>query len=137
VTDAPQAAAPRRPEGRYGPPRRQVGRRTAVAAGAAAVLGAVGWAAYVSFGPGDPGVAFLDLGAAVVADDRVEVRFEVQKDPDATAVCTVRAVNRGLTEVGRVDVTIGPADRRATTLTAVVPTTERATGGNVKACALR
>lgn len=133
----PAPAAPRRPEGRYGPVRRGPDRRTATLAAAAALALAVGWAAYISFGPGRDRVTFQDIGWSVPSQDRVEVRFEVQKDPAATAVCTVRALNRGFTEVGIADVTVGPAARRATTVTAVVPTTEQAVSGNVKACVVR
>jgi hypothetical protein len=136
VTLADGATGPRRPEGRYGPVRRSPDRRTFVGAAVAAVLLAVGWFAYVAFGPGDTGVHSLDIGYQVVDDTQVRVTFEVQKDPSATAVCTVRALNVGFAEVGRTDVRVGPAKDGAVTVTAVVPTSERAVSGNVKACAL-
>jgi hypothetical protein len=100
------------------------------------VLAAVGWFGYVAFGPGNPGVHFADLGYAVVDDARVEVTFTVRKDPARTAVCTVRASNEGFAEVGLIDVRIGPSTSATSTMTAVVPTSERAVGANVKACAL-
>lgn len=136
MTLADGAAGPRRPEGRYGPVRRPPGRRTLVGAAAAALLLAVGWFAYIAFGPGNTGVHYLDIGYEVVADTEVRVTFEVQKAPSATAVCTVRALNVGFAEVGRTDVRIPAAQDGAVTVTAVVPTSERAVSGNVKACAL-
>jgi hypothetical protein len=137
VTLADGVTGPRRPAGRYGPDRPGPNRRLAAAAAVGAVLLAVGWFAYLAFGPGDRGVHVLDLGYRVTADTSIEVTFEVQKDPGATAVCRVRALNLGFAEVGLSDVRVGPADDGATTLTAVVPTTERAVSGNVKACVLQ
>ena len=130
------AAGPRRPEGRYGPARRPVDRRVLLAAALTAALVAVAWFAWVAFGPGRTQVHYLDLGAQVVDDTTTTVTFEVQKAPSATAVCTVRALNSGFAEVGLVDVRVGPADEGAVTVTATVPTSERAVSGNVKACAL-
>ena len=129
------AAGPRRPEGRYGPQRRPVDRRVLVGAALAVVLVAVAWFAWVAFGPGRTQVHFLDLGAKVVDDTTTTVTFEVQKRPGSTAVCTVRALNAGFAEVGLVDVRVGPAAKGAVTVTATVPTSERAVSGNVKACA--
>jgi hypothetical protein len=137
VTLADGAAGRRRPAGRYGPVRTGPRGPLAVAAVAGALLLAVSWFAYVAFGPGDRGVHVLDVGYRVTGDTTVEVTFEVQKDPGATAVCRVRALNRGFAEVGLTDVRIGPAADGATTLTAVVTTSERAVSGNVKACALQ
>ena len=128
-------AGPRRPEGRYGPARPPLDRRVLVAAALAVVLAAVAWFAWVAFGPGRTQVHYLDLGSKVVDDTTTTVTFEVQKQPSATAVCTVRALNSGFAEVGLLDVRVGPSAQGAVTVTATVPTSERAVSGNVKACA--
>lgn len=127
---------PRRPEGRYGPSRPPVDRRLLVAAAVAVVLAAVGWFAWVAFGPGRTQVHTLDIGYEVVDETTTKVTFEVQKPASAAAVCTVRALNSGFAEVGLTDVRVGPAADGAVTVTATVPTSERAVSGNVKACAL-
>jgi Domain of unknown function (DUF4307) len=126
----------RRPAGRYGRQARGPGRSTVVAAGLVAGL-LVTWLGYVAFGPGNPGVHFADLSYVVLDDGHVQVTFTVRKDPERTAVCTVRARNASFADVGLVDAPIGRTRSATTTVTAVVPTSERAVGGNVKACALR
>lgn len=136
MTLADGSPAPRRPAGRYGPEPRRMSRRTATTLAAAVVAAAVGWAAWISFGPGNKGVSFVEVGYKLPSDTSVEVTFEVSKAPDRTAVCTVRALNNGFAEVGLVDVRVGPSAKRSTTVRAVVPTSERAVSGNVKACAL-
>lgn len=137
MTIADGAGGPRRPEGRYGPPRRPVDPRTVVAAGTAVALLAVTWFGYVAFGPSRARVHTLDVGYRVVSDSGVRVTFEVQKARAATAVCTVRALNAGFAEVGLLDVRVGPSPGDAVTVTAEVPTTERAVSGNVKACTVQ
>ncbi len=132
----PPGPGPRRPAGRYGE-RRTVSRPVAVGAAVAAVLAAVAWFAYIAFGPGNRGVHVVDVGYRVTGATSVSVTFEVQKDPDRTAICTVRAQNGRFAEVGLVDVRVGPARTGAVTVTTVVPTSERAVSGNVKACVLR
>lgn len=138
---APDAAGstsggPRRPQGRYGPARPPADRRVLVAAAVAVVAAAVAWFAWVAFGPGRPQVHTLDIGYEVLDDTTTTVTFEVQKPASASAVCTVRALNSGFAEVGLTDVRVGPAQDGAVTVTARVPTSERAVSGNVKACAL-
>lgn len=64
----------------------------------------------------------------------VQVTFEVDKDPGATAVCTVRARNRAGQEVGRAQVTVGPATQRRTTLSYLLRTTDRPISGEVLDC---
>jgi hypothetical protein len=127
----------RRPPGRYGPAAGGSRRPAVVAAAVAAALLAVGWFAFVAFGPGNPGVHFMPVSYTVTDDSRVEVTFQLRKDPDRTAVCTVHALGGAFDEVGRLDVRIGPARAATTTVTAIVPTSERAQSGKVKACALQ
>ena len=65
------------------------------------------------------------------------LRFVVSTDPGRQAVCTVRVFNRGLTEVGRIDVPVGPSTQSSFTVTATVPTFELGSSGIVRACAMR
>jgi hypothetical protein len=63
-----------------------------------------------------------------------DVRFDGGLPDDAQAVCTVRALNRVMAEVGLRDVTLGPASRGGVRATVDVATSERAVTGMVKEC---
>ena len=123
---------------RYG--RRRPGRpgrrRAGLAAAAVLLVAALGWAGWVAFGPGNA-VRWQDLGLTVVDDGYATLAFDVTTDPGRVAVCTVRMFNSGMTEVGRIDVTVGPAAQRTFRVTASVPTFELAASGTVRACAPR
>jgi hypothetical protein len=129
-----QTAAPRPPAGRYG---RAPGahRRTVMRVGIGALL-AVGIAGAVWAGlkPGTETVTWSEVGYSVQGPDRVDVTFEVVKDPDVTARCTVQALSSSYTEVGVVTVTVGPADSPTVRQTVPVATQELAVTGVVDRC---
>ena len=129
-----QTAAPRPPAGRYGPApsthRRTAGR---VAIGALLVV-ATAVAVWVGLRPGTDTVRWNDVGYSVQGPDRVDVTFEVVKDPGATARCTVQALSAAYAEVGVVTVTVGPADARSVRQTVPVATQELAVTGIVERC---
>jgi hypothetical protein len=64
-------------------------------------------------------------------------QFVVATDPGRRAVCTVRVFNPGLTEVGRIDVPVGPSTQSSFSVTATVPTFELGSAGIVRACTVR
>jgi hypothetical protein len=66
-----------------------------------------------------------------------QLRFTVTTDPGRRAVCTVRIFNAGLTEVGRIDVPVGPSRQPSFSVTATVPTFELGHSGAVRSCAAR
>jgi hypothetical protein len=66
-----------------------------------------------------------------------QLRFVVTTDPGRQAVCTVRVLNPGLTDVGRIDVPVGPSTRSSFSVIADVPTFERGSSGIVRACTVR
>ena len=127
-------AAPRPPAGRYGPApgahRRTAGR---VGLGALLALGIAG-AVWVGVRPGVDTVTWTDVGYSVHGPDRVDVTFEVVKDPDVTARCTVQALSTAYAEVGVVTVTVGPDDARSVRRTVPVATQELAVTGIVDRC---
>jgi len=125
---------------RYGRSRRSADpavtrRRLMVSLVVFVVLG-VGFAAWAAAGRGRGDVAWTDLGLSQVSDTSVTVSFQLALPPGRTATCTVRAVNEGLVEVGRRDVVLGPSGNGQLRTTVTLRTTQRATGGGVKACVL-
>ena len=85
---------------------------------------------------GDPDVQSGTRGYVVESDALVRVEFEVAKDPGATALCTVRAQDRTGAEAGVALVRVGPADTRRVVVVHPLPTTSRATTGEVTGCSL-
>ncbi|MGV8967049.1 MAG: DUF4307 domain-containing protein [Cellulomonas sp.] len=129
-----ESTTPHAPAGRYGTAQTPRRRRTLVVA--LATAGAVALALVVWIGIGvlqDP-VQFKDVGYAVQGPDRIDVTFDVIKDPKVTVDCTVHALNQSFTEVGLVRVTIGPAATKIQRTTITVPTQELAVTGIVKSC---
>jgi hypothetical protein len=126
---------------RYG--RRPGGRRGRVLLAVFAVVLvvlAVAWGAWVSQTVTDRPLTWQDVGFEVTGDTAVRVTFDVRFDgglpDDAQAVCTVRALNQVMAEVGLRDVSVGPASRGAVRATVEIPTSERAVTGLVKECAV-
>jgi hypothetical protein len=130
-----QTAAPRPPAGRYGPVPDAGRRRTTgrVAIGALLAVGIAG-AVWVGLRPGVETVTWSDVGFSVQGPDRIDVTFEVVKDRDVTARCTVQALSAAYAEVGVVTVTVGPDDARAVRRTVPVATQELAVTGIVDRC---
>jgi len=126
------------PADRYG--RRPAGRVTrsrwiALAAAFAAV--AVAWAAWVVAAQARSGVRWQDGAFARLDDGHARLTFQVSAPRGRAVVCTVRMLDGSLTEVGRVDVPAGPSSEGTFEVTATVPTFQPASGGNVRACAVR
>jgi hypothetical protein len=134
VTTAVPSRTP--PPDRYGTPSQ--GRRRAVVA-VSALLAAAGlaWVVWAGLGQADADVRWTDLGFRIVDDSRVTVTYNVGKDPAATAVCELRALDRTKSTVGIARVTIGPAPERVTRRTDEVRTSALAVTGIVQDCALR
>jgi hypothetical protein len=104
-----------------------------------AVLAALGlaWVVWAGLGQASADVRWTDLGYHVVDDSRVMVTYDVGKDPSATAVCSLRALDRFKSAVGITRVTIGPQPQRVTRRTDEVRTSARAVTGIVQECAVR
>jgi hypothetical protein len=103
---------------------------------ALATLGAVALGLVVWIGIGvlqDP-VQFKDVGFAVQGPDRIDVTFDVIKDPPVTVECAVHALNQSFAEVGLVRVTIGPSTTQIQRRVVTVPTQELAVTGIVRSC---
>jgi hypothetical protein len=116
--------------GRAGSPRR---RRLLVAGLAVLVLAALAWFAWAALS-GRQSATGTDVGFLVVDDGTVRVTFDVTKPQDATASCTIEALDTGFSVVGTVAVRVGPADQGVVRRTATVRTTNRATAGRVVSC---
>jgi hypothetical protein len=125
--------APRRPADRYGdrPPR---SRRAVVVTLAPLAAAFMAWVVWAGLGAADRDVRWTDVGFRVVGDDRVEVTFDVVKDPDVSARCTVTALSAGYATVGIATVDVGPAPDRAVRTSTTVRTQERAVTGVVDEC---
>ena len=104
-----------------------------VVAAALLVLAALAWGAWVAVSVAREPVRWADVGYQVHGDAEVTVSFDVTVRHGSGAVCTVQALNAQHAEVGRRDVRVsGPGTVR---VTSVLPTSERAVTGVVKACA--
>jgi hypothetical protein len=141
VTPSEPGTTERSLEERYG--RRPGDGRTRVllvAGGLTLAAIAVGWGAWVAQTVTDQPVTWQDVAFDVTGDTVTRVTFDVRfagdLPDDAEAVCTVRALNQVMAEVGLLDVTVGPASREALRTTVEVPTSERAVTGMVKECAV-
>lgn len=133
-SDSRPATGP--PPGRYG--REPSRSRRALGRLATVVLGvlAAGWLVWTGLHHADRDVRWSDVGYSVRGDGATEVTFDVIKDPDRTALCRVRALNRQYAEVGLAEVEIGPAQNRVVRTSTEVRTTERAVSGVVRECTI-
>ena len=122
---------------RYGAAASPRRRRTRLAAGAVAALLALGWVVWAGLGQADADVRASDVGFRIVSDQRVDVTYDVGKDPGRTAVCTLQALDRGKGTVGVAQVETGPTRERVTRVTAPVRTSALAVTGVVRECVLR
>jgi len=101
-----------------------------------AVIG-LAWVVWAGLGQADRDVRWTDLGYDVIDDSRVSVTYDVGKDPSATAVCSLQALDVRKSAVGIAQVTIGPAERRVTRHTDEVRTSALAVTGLVRDCTVR
>jgi hypothetical protein len=81
----------------------------------------------------------LDYGTRAfhISDRQAELTFDVEKSPSAVAQCSVDALSLDSAVVGRkTGVVVGPAldGRHTTTVSVVVPTSERATAVEIEDC---
>jgi hypothetical protein len=103
---------------------------------AVAALGVAGlaWVLWMAFSYANPPIR-ATLVSYTVTDATVTVRFEIVKNAEYPATCTLRARNRVGEEVGRRDVTI-PVGVRTDTLTEELTTTGKAVIGEIRDCRL-
>src|SRR3954451_22651764 len=101
-----------------------------VAAGAA-------WAVWAAVALTRSSLTWQDAGSDVVSPAVVRVTFAVRAAPGTHVVCAVRALDEAGAVVGWLDVpVVAPESGRATS-TAMVPTSQPATGGGVSSCVRR
>jgi hypothetical protein len=132
-----RATAPVFPPGRYG--RRRDGRRRLLLPALLALLVGVGAVFLVVklYGQyGDPDYDVQIVGWSEVTDRQMTIRFKVRVPAGGSATCGLRALDYSGAEVGRRTVTV-TAEGAATSIDAseVVPTTARASVGDVGRCA--
>ena len=122
------------PEGRYGRSAAERADRKLQIIGSvlgAGLIALIAWFGYAYVIGQD--VSGQLTGFKVTADDTVEVRLEITKDKDATAVCTVRTLDTYHDEVGRKSFTFG--QRQDDMIKVVtVRTTARATSAELVGC---
>ncbi len=127
---------PTSPPGRYGRAPTPARRRLAVAAVALVAVLGLAWVAWAGIGQGRADVRWSDVGFAIQGDSSVQVTYDVGKDPERTAVCSLRALDRNKTAVGIAEVRIGPSTERVTRRTDTVRTSAQAVTGVVRECRL-
>jgi len=101
-----------------------------------ALSAAVGWVVWAGLGQAGADVRFNDVGYRVVDAAQIDVTYDVNKDPDRTAVCTLQAFDRDKATVGFVEVRVGPAEQRVVRDTATVRTAARPASAAVQGCTL-
>jgi hypothetical protein len=121
-------------ENRYGPGPRPRRRVAAIVAVATLALVGLAWVLWAAFSYAYPPVRATLVGYTVT-DTTVTVKFEIVKNAEYPATCTVRARNRAGEEVGRRDVTI-PVGVRTDTLTEELATTGKPVTGEIRDCRL-
>jgi hypothetical protein len=94
------------------------------------------WVGWVVVSSSNHPITFSTLSHDVTNMTRTDVTLRITMEPGKRAICTVRARNADLTVVGSRDVTLGPSTERIFTSTVSVPTMEKASSGEVKACVL-
>ncbi len=118
------------------PARVSPARRGPVVVGVVAALVGLGVAVLLFRGYGTGEVGFGPRGYTVTSDRQVQIVFEVDKEPSATAVCTVRARDRTGLEAGSALVRVGPSSGRRQVVTYDLATTARANTGEITSCLL-
>ncbi|HEY5516064.1 MAG TPA: DUF4307 domain-containing protein [Pengzhenrongella sp.] len=129
-----ETSTPHTPAGRYGPDPTTRARwpfLVALVIGGALVVALIVW---VGAGVLRDPVQWMDVGYSVKGPGRIDVTFDVIKDPAATAECTIHALSSGFAEVGVTQVTVGPAPDRIQRQTVTVATQELAVTGIVDTC---
>ncbi|WP_336924135.1 DUF4307 domain-containing protein [Aquipuribacter sp. SD81] len=79
-------------------------------------------------------VTWRDVSFEVVDARTVRTTFEVYAEPGDRVRCQVRAADARYTDVGQVDVDLGPLQGRATSATATIRTTHEAVSSSVRTC---
>lgn len=131
-----ESLADRYPD-RYGHRGPRQGRRAAIAGGGVVALAMLSWAGWVGVRQARTPATWQVGSFQAVDDGHARLAFDVTTEPGRTVVCTVRMFNAGLTEVGRMDVTVGPSTQRTFQAVVTVPTFEPAVSGRIRACATR
>jgi hypothetical protein len=134
-TDGTAERAVQPPADRYGPGPRPARRLVGYALLGLLAAAGLAWLLWAAYSYARPPVRATLQSYQVTSDRAVTVRFELVKDPEYAASCTVRARNRDGEEVGRREVTV-PVGVRKTVLTETLTTTERPITGEVKDCRL-
>jgi hypothetical protein len=133
----PAPSAPQPPAGRYDRPASRGRRLALVVVAALAAAAALGWVVWAGLAQARADVRWSDVGFVIVGDSAVQVTYDVGKDPAATAVCSLRALDRHKTAVGVAEVSIGPTQHRVTRRTDTIRTSAQAVTGTVRECTVR
>lgn len=117
---------------RYGAPVSD--RRTVwIVAVTLAVLAAV-WLIWQVIVMGRPTATAEAQAMEVLSDSELQVTYNLIAPEGSTVTCTITALNDAHTEVGVRQVTVGPTDGEATSVTTNVATIQRASGAIVDEC---
>lgn len=79
-------------------------------------------------------VLWEDAGHEVVSDSRIDVRYDVSRDPDREVVCRIVARDLRGAAVGRAEVTLPPETASRARHVSAVRTASRAVTGAVEEC---
>lgn len=120
---------------RYGTerdPRRR--RRGITLAVAAFVIALVAYVVFAVASAREVGVTVEHVGYEVSGPDLAHVTFNVSAPEGARLTCVLTAVSEQFTQVGFVEVPVGPVDEGRIAVTADVPTVEPAASATVEGC---
>ncbi|ACV09535.1 hypothetical protein Jden_1892 [Jonesia denitrificans DSM 20603] len=108
------------------------GRAFAIALGVAALLVAIGVAAWYAWGA--PTIRGKEVGFSVTSSESITITFDVAKPQDVTVLCVLDALNESYAQVGTKNVLIGPAEVFEQRFSTDIRTTETAVTAVVTSC---
>lgn len=79
-------------------------------------------------------VHWVNTGFDVVADNQVDIRFDLRRDPTRSVVCVLQAQDERKTVVGRVETVVGPAPSSPSRHVETLRTAGPAVTGYVDTC---
>lgn len=133
--EAPPRSPADRPPDRYRRSDPTRARRGTMIGAVVMVLAMLGFAVWMGVREARKPAHWRSGAVTAVDDGSARLEFTVTTTPGRRIVCTVQMFNPGLTEVGRMDVTVGPSTEPKIVTVATVPTFELASSGTVQACA--
>jgi uncharacterized protein (DUF58 family) len=116
------------------PPTAAVRRRTWWLVGTVGVLAMSAVAVWFALASTTGRVHWVNTGFVVVADNQVDIRFDLRRDPSRAVVCVLEAQDERKSVVGRVEAVVGPSPGSPSRHVETLRTAGPAVTGYVDSC---